>query len=194
MRVLADAAEVQRLEVPRKRAGARLRRLAEDMPEPELVHEVAIPGAPGFVHVQDINGDGKPEFVTIDAAGHRRRIICASCGSPPTPGTAAHVADGREARAAIRAVHGDVAFNIADIDADGCPEILVTHDFEILILNGATGEVKRRCPTPLAYKGREDRYSADGRRQLPRLQPEGPGDAPRLRPQGPLLQHVGLHR
>jgi len=55
-------------------------------------------------------------------------------------------------------VHGDVAFNTADIDGDGRTEILVTRDFEILILDGATGQIKRRAPTPRSFKGKEDHY------------------------------------
>jgi hypothetical protein len=56
------------------------------------------------------------------------------------------------------AVHGAFAFNVADVDGDGRTEILMTRDFEILIIDGATGEVKSSAPTPHTFLGKEDHY------------------------------------
>ncbi|MDQ1914918.1 hypothetical protein RAC89_31525 [Paenibacillus sp. GD4] len=43
----------------------------------------------------------------------------------------------------------DLPFQIADIDGDGFDEVVVARNFELMILNGRTGEVKRKIPTPL---------------------------------------------
>jgi hypothetical protein len=42
----------------------------------------------------------------------------------------------------------DLAFQIYDIDGDGCNEVILTHNFQIVILDGRTGRVKKKVPTP----------------------------------------------
>jgi rhamnogalacturonan endolyase len=56
-------------------------------------------------------------------------------------------------------------YQVYDIDGDGIKEIIATKDFEILIINLETGDIKRRCPTPVAPRyavpytdGPEDYY------------------------------------
>lgn len=43
----------------------------------------------------------------------------------------------------------DVAFQIHDLDNDGKTEVIYTMNLEIIIANGASGEIKYRKPTPL---------------------------------------------
>jgi rhamnogalacturonan endolyase len=45
---------------------------------------------------------------------------------------------------------GDLAFQIYDLDGDGQNEVICTMDFELLVLDGQTGEVKAKVPTPLS--------------------------------------------
>ncbi len=45
----------------------------------------------------------------------------------------------------------DVGFQIVDVDGDGKNEVVYCMNFEIIILDGATGQVKHRAPTPKSY-------------------------------------------
>ncbi len=51
----------------------------------------------------------------------------------------------------------DVAFQIHDIDRDGCNEVIYTMNSEIVVVEGATGKVKYKSPTP-ASKPPANRY------------------------------------
>jgi len=42
----------------------------------------------------------------------------------------------------------DLAFQVHDLDGDGRQEVVCCRNFEICVLDGATGKVKRRAPTP----------------------------------------------
>jgi rhamnogalacturonan endolyase len=44
----------------------------------------------------------------------------------------------------------DLPFQICDIDGDGYDEVIVARNFELMILDGRTGEVKLSIPTPLS--------------------------------------------
>ena len=89
-----------------------------------------IPVDPSYLHVQDVNNDGRPEILAIEAQVMVLDYIRL---------TRLSVLDwdgnllwqvGEPLESKYK-VHGDVAFNIADIDGDGQTEILVTRDFEI---------------------------------------------------------------
>lgn len=47
---------------------------------------------------------------------------------------------------------GGDCYHIADLDCDGEYELIIAFDFEILVMNFETGEIKKRCPTPVAPK------------------------------------------
>lgn len=47
-------------------------------------------------------------------------------------------------------ISADLPLQVYDIDGDGVDEVITAHNFEILILDGKTGEVKKRAKTPLA--------------------------------------------
>ena len=157
VKVLATPDEKTAVEASRQRAQARLAVLRGRVPKAKLIHSVHIPVPADYVHVQDVNDDGRPEIIAIEAQIPKADYIRLARMS-------VFDWDGKllwqigEQRESKYRVHGDIAFNIADIDGDGRTEILITHEFEILILDGATGEVKRRTPTPLTYMGREDLY------------------------------------
>jgi len=51
----------------------------------------------------------------------------------------------------------DVGFQIHDIDGDGRNEVIYCMNFEIVVLDGATGKVKYKAPTPLS-KAPANRY------------------------------------
>ncbi len=155
--VLATQAEADRIAAAKAGAGSRAAARKKRYPQPRLLHSVKVPASAKWVHVQDINDDGSPEVLACELSVPELDYIRLT-------GMAALDLQGRvlwqfgQTVEGGHAVHGGFAFNAGDIDGDGRTEILVTRDFEILVLDGATGEVKRRCPTPASYKGREDYY------------------------------------
>ena len=52
----------------------------------------------------------------------------------------------------------DTPFQIHDVDGDGLNEVVLVRDFQIQILDGRTGEVKRRVWTPQAPPAKESPY------------------------------------
>lgn len=157
VRVLTTPQEAQSFQEAVERASVRVAKAGQQFPPAKLIHSVQIPLDTSYLHIQDVNDDGRPEILAIEAQVMILDYIRLARLS-------VFDWDGKllwqlgEPLESKFKVHGDIAFNIADIDADGQTEILVTRDFEILTLEGATGKVKRRTPTPRAFKGREDRY------------------------------------
>ena len=158
VRVAGDEREIARVEGERNRRAAWIARRRDAMPQPKLLHTVQLPFEPGDVQIRDVNDDGQLEIVAIEAQMMKLDYIhLARLSVFDWNGKLLwQLGEPRESKYEVR---GGVAFNVADIDADGRTEILVTRDFEILILDGATGEIKRRTPTPLSYKGREDHHT-----------------------------------
>ncbi|MBN1671283.1 MAG: hypothetical protein JXR37_09635 [Kiritimatiellae bacterium] len=157
VRVYATESEAARLEARARRRTERQAAGRRSLPAPKLLHEVPLPPDTTVVHMRDVNDDGRLEVVACEVAVPRLDYIRLARmtvvdGSGKTLWTLGESLRGEFG------VHGGFAFNTADIDADGRTEILVTRDFEILVIDGASGEVKRRAPTPRAYKGREDHY------------------------------------
>jgi len=157
VRVSATPAEADRLETAGKQAHARTAARKAATPQPRLLHSIPVPPAAKWVQLQDINDDGHPEVLACELSVPELDYIRLT-GLTVLDWAGHELWRLGERVDSRHAVHGGFAFNAADIDGDGSTEILVTRDFEILVLDGATGEIRRRCPTPLAYKGREDRY------------------------------------
>lgn len=68
----------------------------------------------------------------------------------------------------------DVPLQVWDIDGDGIDEVITAKNFEILILDGRTGEVKKRAPTPLSVEeGSSLLGIPGGRYAFDRLNPDG---------------------
>jgi hypothetical protein len=157
VKVTTTPAESERLAALARRSDERLAQVRQAMPKAKAIHTITLPDAPGYLHVQDVNDDGVPEVINADLeimSGDYARITRLSV----------YDWNGKllwrlgEKRAGKLKLTSDVAFNAGDVDGDGHTEILITRDFEILILDGATGKIKRKGPTPLAAKGEEDLF------------------------------------
>ena len=71
-------------------------------------------------------------------------------------------------------VSADMPFQVYDIDHDGVDEVIVGWDFEIRILDGRTGQVKRSARTPIADQDDEDLIGAPfNTYAFTRLNPDG---------------------
>jgi len=157
VRVLPLEGEPERLRAHETRRAARLAARRKKLPAAKLLHEIDLPADTTVVHMRDVNDDGQLELVACEVAVPKAdymrlaRISVLDWNGKPlwTMG---------ESLAGKLHVHGGFAFNTADIDGDGHTEILVTRNFEILIIDGATGRIKKRAPTPQAFKGREDNF------------------------------------
>ncbi|HUU22553.1 MAG TPA: hypothetical protein VM389_08460 [Phycisphaerae bacterium] len=157
VRVWTAPDEAARLQARADRRAARLRGKARSVPPAKLLHEIALPPATAAVHLRDVNDDGRLEVLACELAVPQLDYIrVARITALDWEGK--ELWSFGEPMAGEYAVHGAFALNAADIDGDGRTEILTTRDFEILLLDGATGEVKRRTPTPRAFKGQEDHY------------------------------------
>jgi hypothetical protein len=136
---------------------ARLAKVRESAPTAALRRSVQLPADTTAVHLRDVNDDGCLEIVAC-------QVVVPKLDYIQLAKMTVLDWDGRElwsvgdAMPEKFSVHGGFAFNTADIDGDGRTEILTTRNFEILILDGRTGTVKRRAPTPASVPGQEDAY------------------------------------
>jgi rhamnogalacturonan endolyase len=53
----------------------------------------------------------------------------------------------------------DLPFQLCDIDGDGADEVIVSRNFQLMILDGRTGEVRKSIPTPLSGEPAKELYS-----------------------------------
>lgn len=119
------------------------------VPAMKLLRKVSLPNHPSgrSIRFGDLTGDGRTDILLAQGTelpADQYMIHCLTAidldgnilwrrGEPTGD---------RETLAA------DLAFQIYDIDDDGLNEVVCTMNFEILILDGRTGEVKARVPTP----------------------------------------------
>jgi len=133
-------------------AAAAVRRKSAALPRPKVVHEIPISARADYFHMDDLNGDGKPEVVFLEqeVLGPDNTRV-ASLGAMTMDGGILW-REGRPAQSCYP-VHSDVAFNIGDVNGDGRKEILVTRDGLLQIVDSANGRVLKETPTPPARYG-----------------------------------------
>jgi hypothetical protein len=156
-RVTTDLNEASSLATRRRRREAALSSARAWFPQPQLIHEVSVPAWADEILLRDINDDGRAEILACEVAVPFPEYTMLAR-------MAAFDWDGRkmwsmgEPKESAHSVRGGFAFNTADIDGDGHTEIIVTRGFEILVIDGATGKVKKSAKTPRSFAGREDRF------------------------------------
>ncbi|TDF96273.1 hypothetical protein [Paenibacillus piri] len=52
----------------------------------------------------------------------------------------------------------DLPFQVCDVDGDGYDEVVMARNFELMILDGRTGYVKRSIPTPMSVESTKELY------------------------------------
>lgn len=128
-------------------------RLQAENPKPLLWKKIATPGfgVGRNLRFGDLNGDGKMEILVPQVIQYGPRDAYAEVGC-----LTAIDLDGN-----ILWRHGkpdpanwfltnDVAVQVHDIDGDGAAEVIYCQDFEIRIVDGATGRIKKSAPTPFS--------------------------------------------
>lgn len=140
----------------RARIGARdgaLARLRAGNPRPRLWKKFDTPdfGAGRNVRFGDLDGDGVPEMLIAQNIPRIRgdAFDQISCLTAVTLDGKVLWQQGRpDPRNGL--LTNDTPFQIHDIDGDGRNEVVLARDFELQILDGRTGEIRRRAPMPRA--------------------------------------------
>lgn len=160
--VSTDISESRALAEREKSRGEKLATLRENYPQPKLWKTIDLVdfGAGRNIRFGDLTGDGCKDLLIAQC--HRRvlsdRYANISC-------LTAVDLDGHilwqqgEPDPANAFLTADLPMQIADVDGDGRNEVVTARDFKIMILDGATGEVKKWIHTPYSTTPMERLYS-----------------------------------
>ena len=163
IRVEASDEEHERVNILRAKAERELEDLREQNPKPVLWKKVSTSGfgVGRNLRFGDLNGDGTPDVLVTQIHHHGPRdAYCEShCLTAMTFDGDILWRVGSPDPSKYKLTN-DVAVQIHDIDNDGRNEVIYCKDFEIVVLDGATGDIKLKAPTP------ESRPPAD---QFPRI-------------------------
>jgi hypothetical protein len=150
--------EVEGEEAERRRAATAVRAEESELasasagyPQPKLWRTIETPeyGTGRQIRFGDLDGDGKLEIVL---AQHMEML-----GGDDFPLLSCLTAVDLEGKVLWQwgepnREHGiiasDLPFQVHDIDGDGCAEVVCCRNFEICVLDGRTGELRHRAPTP----------------------------------------------
>jgi hypothetical protein len=144
-------AEHARLEVAAGAAEDDLAAARDLQPKPALWRRIETPnfGTGRHIRFGDLNGDGRLEIVL------GQYVAMLNGGDFPFLSCLTAIdLDGNvlwqwgEPNRDHGVIPCDLAFQIHDVDGDGQQEVVCCRNFEICVLDGATGEVKRSAPTP----------------------------------------------
>lgn len=149
--VAADEAEQERVNVLRSKSERELDDLRAQNPKPVLWKKFSTEnfGVGRNLRFGDLTGDGQPDVLVTQVLHHGPKDSYSECACL----TAVNF-DGEilwrvgEPDPWKDHLTNDVGVQIHDIDGDGRNEVIYCKDFEIVILDGATGEVKHKAPTP----------------------------------------------
>ena len=150
-RVGASGAQAAIIKERIERRDAELQRLRADNPKPRLWKKFDTPGfgAGRNVRFGDLDGDGVPDMLIAQNIPRVRGdgFDQISCLTAVTLDGKILWQKGRpDARNGL--LTNDTPFQIHDIDGDGKNEVVAVRDFELQILDGRTGEVRRHAWMP----------------------------------------------
>jgi rhamnogalacturonan endolyase len=153
--VFTSNEELQRLEAETRRIQQRVERKSKAFPQPRLIKQINLQdfGAGRQIRFGHLLGTKELFFVM---AQHQRRVFkdrypfisCLTAVSLETGQVLWQKGQGRDDGDVIE-LTTDLPFQVYDIDDDGFDEVIASWDFAIHILDGRTGEVKRKMATPL---------------------------------------------
>ncbi|NLW55806.1 MAG: hypothetical protein GX050_04170 [Firmicutes bacterium] len=151
--VYTDAATVRQTQAERQRQKEQLTLLRQEYPQPQLWKRIDLRdfGAGRSVRFGDLTGNGQCDLVIAQCQKRIYKDAYANISC-----LTALDLDGNilwqlgEPNPEHAYITADLPFQIADVDLDGANEVIVAKDFQLMILDGRTGRVKKSIPTPLA--------------------------------------------
>ncbi len=149
--VSAAESECARLDAAARVHTDDLRAARERYPQPELWRRIDTPdfGTGRHLRFGDLNGDGRLEIVLAQYTdmldGDNFPVLSCLTAIDLDGGILWQWGEPSRDHGIIPA---DLAFQVHDLDGDGSPEVVCCRNFEICVLDGATGEPKLAAPTP----------------------------------------------
>ncbi len=143
--------ECYRVNILRGKAQQEIDELREENPKPVLWKKISTEkfGVGRNLRFGDLTGSGQPDILVTQVLHHGPKDAYSECAC-----LTAVDFDGEilwqvgEPDPWKDHLTNDVGVQIHDIDGDGHNEIVYCQGFEIIILDGATGEIKHKAPTP----------------------------------------------
>ncbi|MBS11545.1 MAG: hypothetical protein CME19_08080 [Gemmatimonadetes bacterium] len=143
--------EHARVNVIRSKSEREIDELREQNPKPVLWKKISTPnyGVGRNLRFGDLTGNGTPNVLITQVMHHGPKNSYSECAC-----LTAMDFDGKilwqsgEPDPWKDHLTNDVGVQIHDVDGDGKNEVVFCRDFEFVILDGATGEVKHKAPTP----------------------------------------------
>lgn len=113
----------------------------------KLVKSIPLEVQTDYLHIEDIDGDGKNEviFIKQECLGPNNTQV-SSFGVMDFNGNVLWQS-GRPQENKYP-IHADIAFNVGDIDGDGKKEVIITQHRKIKLLDASSGAIKNEIPTP----------------------------------------------
>ncbi len=153
IRVSADAEEIAHVNLMKSKQERELEELRAANPKPVLWKKISTRGfgVGRNLRFGDLTGNGEIDVVIGQMLNHGPRDQYSEIGC-----LTAMNFDGDilwqigEPDPENYKLTNDVGFQVHDIDGDGRNEVIYCKDFEIVVVDGATGQVKYKAPTPFS--------------------------------------------
>ena len=126
----------------------------ERYPKPEIWQQIDLAdfGTSRQIRWGDLTGDGRLDFVMAQGFRPTRDAYPITCLTAVDLAGDVLWQIGEPRKSADPYLTSDLPFQIYDIDGDGENEVICVREFELLILNGKTGDIEARMPMPKAPK------------------------------------------
>ena len=136
-----------------------LAELREANPRPEPVSQCELKdfGAGRALRIADLDGDGQFEFLLAQQSkraneGDFSQISCLTAFRPDGQ-VLWQLGQPSRATSLTDAPTWDLPFQVADVDADGKPELVMCRDWQLQVRDARTGKLLRSVPTPRSTLG-----------------------------------------
>ena len=151
VKITAEEAEVKNFSVLKDKQQRELEDLRAANPKPELWKKISTKGfgVGRNLRFGDLNGDGQIDVLVGQMVHHgpRDQYSELSCMTAMTFDGEILWQIGKPDPENYHLTN-DVAFQIHDIDGDGRNEVIYAMNFELCVVDGATGQLKYKVPTP----------------------------------------------
>jgi hypothetical protein len=152
--VTAEDRAVEQFNLLRSKADREIDKLREQYPKPVVWKKLDTRGfgVGRNLRFGDLSGDGRIEIVIGQMNAHGPRDAYSEVGCITAMDLNGEILwQSGEPDPGKFKLTNDVAFQVHDIDGDGRCEVIYARDFELVIADGATGQVINKVPTPPAY-------------------------------------------